>query len=182
MESEMRLVLVVGPSGAGKDTLLRAARKEFASDSSRGFVRRYITRPPDANEDNYYVDAAGFEELERSAFFLSSWQAHDNRYGIPRSEVEQRTCSQLIASISRTAIEDFQDHVIHIVHVTARPDVLEERLRGRGREVSEQIHRRLRRQPVLSSSVGDVIDFDNSGALDESIRAFLSLLDDVQRI
>jgi len=41
------LVLVVGPSGAGKDSLLKAAREEFRGDPRIGFARRVITRPAD---------------------------------------------------------------------------------------------------------------------------------------
>jgi ribose 1,5-bisphosphokinase PhnN len=65
----MKVILVVGPSGAGKDTLLRAAREHFAAVPSLGFARRYITRPPGVDEDNYYVDEVGFSLLENAAFF-----------------------------------------------------------------------------------------------------------------
>lgn len=175
----MRVILVVGPSGAGKDTLLRSARKEFTGLPTLGFAKRYITRPPDTNEDNYYVDKSGFELLEKSSFFLSSWRAHGNCYGIPHHEIiEARGRQTTITSISRSAIADFQNGCLNPITllITARPDVLEQRLIARGRESVEDIRARLRRsQQSLTTS--DYITFDNSDELHQSTRKFISLLE-----
>ena len=74
------LVLVVGPSGAGKDSLLNAARAAFADDPRIHFVRRVITRPADpGGEDHEPVNEAGF--AARS--FALSWSAHGLSDGIP---------------------------------------------------------------------------------------------------
>ena len=57
-----RLVLVVGPSGAGKDTLLGLARVACADDGNIVFPRRVITREASASEENEEVSAGTFQE------------------------------------------------------------------------------------------------------------------------
>lgn len=170
---------MVGPSGAGKDTLLRAARKQLSPTRTLGFARRYITRPPDLNEDNYYVDKSGFELLEKASFFLSSWRAHGNCYGIPQKEIsEEYERDTTIMSISRSAIIDFQNACLNpiTILITAHPDVLEQRLAARGRESAEDIRARLLRAEQKLQT-GDYIAFDNSEELHHSTQKFISLLE-----
>ncbi len=57
-----RLILVVGPSGAGKDTLLGLAKAACADDPNIVFPRRVITRQASASEDNEEVSAGTFQE------------------------------------------------------------------------------------------------------------------------
>src|SRR5262249_20842835 len=56
-----RLIVVVGPSGAGKDTLIGLARAELAPDSRVIFPKRVITRPSSSAEDNDAVASASFD-------------------------------------------------------------------------------------------------------------------------
>ncbi len=70
-EYAMSIILLTGPSGSGKDSLLRHARTHFPSERLT-FARRYITRPPDSNEDNFFVDDHAFACLQQSGFFPPS--------------------------------------------------------------------------------------------------------------
>ncbi len=70
------LVLVVGPSGAGKDSLLQTAREAFRCDPRIGFARRVITRPADPDGENHEpVSEAEFTARD----FALSWSAHGLR-------------------------------------------------------------------------------------------------------
>ena len=174
----MNIILVVGPSGSGKDTLLRSARKILASNEEFGFARRYITRPPDNSEDNYYLDPAAFKVLERCGFFLATWQAHNNSYGIAEYILNAAGGREtVICSVSRSAIADFEarcDQTVTI-EVTASMAILKARLLARGRESETDINRRLARakQPVKARKH---LVFDNSLPLEESSARFTSLL------
>ncbi|MGL4406286.1 MAG: phosphonate metabolism protein/1,5-bisphosphokinase (PRPP-forming) PhnN, partial [Notoacmeibacter sp.] len=45
-------VAVVGPSGAGKDSILRDAAKVFVSDPLVHFAKRIVTREANSSEDH----------------------------------------------------------------------------------------------------------------------------------
>ena len=100
-----RLVLVVGPSGAGKDTLLNLARCACAGNSRIVFPRRLVTRAASAFEDNLQVDDEAFERLLAEGALAVHWGAHGHRYALPRSvEDEVRVGHTVVANVSRTVI------------------------------------------------------------------------------
>src|ERR1700686_4695699 len=124
------LVLVVGPSGAGKDALLSGARQAFAGDPRIHFARRVITRPVDAGgEDHEAVTEAEFAARD----FALSWSAHGLRYGIPAEGV--RRTPVVVANVSRGVVDDAAARFpVRVIEVTAPPDMLASRLAARGRE------------------------------------------------
>ena len=144
-----------------------------------GFIRRYITRPPDGNEDNYYLDLTAFLLLKQANFFVSTWHAHGNHYGIPAQTMSAQNGYDLILlSISRSAIVDFEQRhdAVTTIQVTVQEDVLRKRLQKRNREDDLEIQKRLARarSPVIAR---DLITFDNSSDLNSSICNFVDLLE-----
>jgi ribose 1,5-bisphosphokinase len=146
------LVLVVGPSGAGKDTLLNAARRALAGDARFRFVRRVITRPADpAGEDHEPVTEAEFGARD----FALQWQAHGLRYGIP-VDIAADVASGVVvaANVSRAVIAEAAARFpVRVIEVTAPPQVLAERLAMRGRETASDIAARLTRTVSLPENV-----------------------------
>ncbi len=162
-------VLVVGPSGAGKDTLIRAARTAFDPSDGVLFVRRAVTRPDDpAGEGHRAMTMAEFEAAERSGRFAVRWRAHGLGYGIP-AEVDRHVGSGgvAVANGSRAALPLFAARYLHlrVVHVTARPDILAARLAARGRESGRAILERMRRAADggLAELPAGTVTIDNSG-------------------
>ena len=83
------MIVVVGPSGAGKDTLIDYARDRLSHNSDISFVRRVITRPATAGgEDHLAVTEAEFELMRQQQAFAVSWGAHGLFYGIPTDTLE----------------------------------------------------------------------------------------------
>jgi phosphonate metabolism protein PhnN/1,5-bisphosphokinase (PRPP-forming) len=69
------LILVVGPSGAGKDSLIAGAAQRLGSDPALVFARRVITRPSGSGgEDHFAVTATEFDRLGREGGLMLHWQ------------------------------------------------------------------------------------------------------------
>ena len=76
-------IYVMGPSGAGKDSVLARARALISPDFPVAFAHRYITRPADAGGENHVaLSEAEFERLRALGLFVFHWTAHGFRYGI----------------------------------------------------------------------------------------------------
>lgn len=174
------MVVVVGPSGAGKDSVMSYAARHFADEARVRFVRRVITRPADAGgEAHEAIDADGFRRQATEGAFAVSWDAHGLSYGIPRETLNQLGQGvTLVANGSRSALPAFARTYprLKVVLVTARPDILAARLAARGRESAEAIAKRLDRAVPKIVVAADTVIIDNSGALEEAGDAFVSLL------
>ncbi len=174
------MVVVVGPSGAGKDSVMSYASRHFADEARVKFVRRVITRPADAGgEAHQAIDADGFRRREAEGDFAVSWDAHGLSYGIPRETLDELAQGvTLIANGSRSALPAFAAIYprLKVVVVTARPDILAARLAARGRESAEAIAKRLDRAVPEIVVASDTVVIDNSGALEDAGEAFVSVL------
>jgi ribose 1,5-bisphosphokinase len=143
-----KLVLVVGPSGAGKDTLLGLARVACADDANIVFVRRVVTRESSSAEDNEQMSPAAFRDAQARGAFAIHWEAHGHAYGLPRSiEDDIRAGRTVVANVSRTVIPALRQAYANVlaVSVTAPADVLATRLAMRKRGSDGNIAERLAR-------------------------------------
>jgi ribose 1,5-bisphosphokinase len=146
------LVLVVGPSGAGKDTLIDAARNALADDPRFRFVRRVITRPADAGGEAHEVVTADAFAARR---FALAWAAHGLRYGIPEGIADDIAGGRVVvANVSRGVIAEAAARFpVRVIVVTAPPEVLAARLAARGREDAAARVARLARAIALPAGV-----------------------------
>jgi ribose 1,5-bisphosphokinase len=143
-----RLVLVVGPSGAGKDTLLQLAKAACADNRNIVFPRRVITREASPSEDNEEVGEGGFRDALARGEYAMHWQAHGHCYALPRAiDADIRAGRTVVANVSRTVIgavrRAYAD--VAVVSITAPPQVLAERLAMRQRDSDGTIEHRLQR-------------------------------------
>ena len=172
------LILVVGPSGVGKDTLLAGAREQLGDSGRFVFPRRYITRPADyGGEDHVPVSPEAFDAMRADGKFLLHWSAHGFHYGVSGSIVEDlRQGCAVVVNGSRGVVADAREriHPLHAVHVTASRDAIAERLSRRGRETAEQSKQRLDRA-VAATGNGDIV-FQNDLPVKQAISAFADVL------
>jgi ribose 1,5-bisphosphokinase len=172
-----RLVAVVGPSGSGKDSIMRAASEMLAGDGAIVFPRRVITRAADVHEDHIPVSRAEFREAEAAGAFSMSWEAHGLRYGIPR-DVDDMLGNGLtvVVNVSRGIMPLLRERYrnLTIVAVSVDPQRLAQRLTGRGRETHEEIQSRVARARQCETAGPATVEIDNNGSLQEAVRSFLS--------
>ncbi|WP_377293209.1 phosphonate metabolism protein/1,5-bisphosphokinase (PRPP-forming) PhnN [Rhizobium sp. SG2393] len=178
------LVVVVGPSGAGKDSVMGAARALLGERDDVVFLRRCITRPADAGgEAHHAVDTATFRQMQAAGTFAVAWHAHGLDYGVPRAALDDVAAGRtVIVNGSRHAIDDFRSAfgMIHGVLITAAPEILARRLAARGRESEEEIAARLARRPREQQAMGPGFTLiDNSGAIEIAAQRFAGLIEDI---
>jgi len=153
------LVLVVGPSGAGKDTLLGLAKAACADDGNIVFPRRVITREASASEENEEVSTGTFQEALARGDYAMHWEAHGHCYALPRTiDDEIRIGRTIVANVSRTVIGAMRSAYadVVVVSITAPPNVLAERVAMRARTSDGMVENRLRRTVTDASAVPDV--------------------------
>jgi ribose 1,5-bisphosphokinase len=136
-------VLVAGPSGAGKDTLLDLARGALAGRPGFHFARRCITRPSDAGgEAHEALTEPEYAARVAAGAFFAHWRAHGLGYGLP-AEIGARLAGgeTVIVNASRAAIAAIAaSHApTELVIVDAPPALRAARLAARGRESAAEI-------------------------------------------
>ena len=172
------LVLVVGPSGVGKDTLIAEARSRLADDPTFVFPRRMVTRQAVPQLEDH--DTMSWEDF-RGGDFALSWEAHGLGYALSRSiEDDIGAGRTVVVNVSRKVIESAAGrYPWGIVVVTADPAVRAERLAGRGRESADEVAARLAREgAAVPAGMAAVVVVDNSGALEPAVLAFVAALRD----
>lgn len=170
------LALVVGPSGAGKDTLMAAAAAALADDDRFVFARRVITRTShDTSEDHDTLAPDTFARKAADGEFLLWWQAHGLGYAIPMTIAEElRRTKVVIANVSRTSLASAERLVGRVVvfHITAPVPVLTARIAARGREPLSEIADRLARQPTLATERALIVEIINDASIAMAAQRF----------
>jgi ribose 1,5-bisphosphokinase len=171
-----RLIYVVGPSGAGKDTLLRHWLAMLPDPSPVQLARRTITRPAapgSAAEQHEAVSDAQMSQLLAEGAFALHWRANGLRYGVRHHH---------LAALARgnwQVVNGSRGHLpallcvaplAQVVLVTADPGVLAARLAARGREAPGQIEQRLRRAAELAGHLPAALVIRNEGCVEAAAK------------
>ncbi len=178
------LVVLSGPSGAGKDAVL----DEMASRGHRFHrVITCTTRPPREGErdgvDYFFVTDAQFDGLVAGDGLLEHAVVYGHRSGVPRQQVVDalqegldvyvRTDVQGAASIKRLA-----PGAVLVFIAPASLGELEERIRARGADDEERVQRRLKTAHEEMARRGEFahVIVNEPGRLDATVDRLLGLL------
>ncbi|MEH0834903.1 ribose 1,5-bisphosphokinase [Pectobacterium cacticida] len=175
-----KLIYLIGPSGAGKDSLLRAIRQLALPRLL--VAHRYITRPAEIKGENHIaLTMEEFALRERLGLFALHWQAHEYYYGIG-IEIDDwlQRGNNVIVNGSRAYLSQARErygNTLFPICLTVSASILRERLRTRGRESEQQIATRLRRTEEEQRRLpSDCMLLNNDGDLQRTLSTFQSLL------
>jgi ribose 1,5-bisphosphokinase len=182
---QARLIYLMGPSGAGKDSVIDAARSRLATIPV-DVVRRVITRSAESiGEQAVGVSDERFAAMQDAGDFAMNWQANGHDYGIPADiNLWLAQGRHVLVNGSRAYLPEAQRRYPDLlaVLVSVSSEVLRQRLLARGRESLQDIESRLQRNECLRSEAQQwqgqdapqVVD--NSGSLDQAVAALMALL------
>jgi ribose 1,5-bisphosphokinase len=161
-----RLVVVVGPSGAGKDTLIAEARARLAGDPAFRFPLRLVTRAASAAEDHLTISEGDFAHAVGRGDFAFWWEAHGLKYALPAAiDDDLRAGRAVVCNVSRGIVAALRQRYVRpvVVLVTAPADVLAGRLATRGRMSDGDLARRLGREAPPPAEIAPDHVIENVG-------------------
>lgn len=182
---QVRLIYLMGPSGAGKDSVIDAARPQLAAIPVE-VARRVITRSAESlGEQAMGVSDDRFAAMERAGDFAMNWRANGHDYGIS-TDINGWLADgrSVLVNGSRDYLPEAQRRYPDLlpVLVSVNSEVLRERLLLRGRESLQEIELRLQRNERLRltaqqwQGLGAPWVLDNSGTLQQAVGALMALL------
>ena len=174
-----RLVLIVGPSGAGKDTLIAGTKAACSSKPAIVFLRRVVTRPASDAEDHDTLDNESFERSMKDGAFAFWWEAHGHKYGIPLTADHHIRAGRIVVSnVSRAIVDETRKKYAHVdaVLVTAPSDVLASRLARRSRQTDGSLAERIRRNEAFGGFQADHV-IETTSTPDAAVQQLLAILD-----
>jgi phosphonate metabolism protein PhnN/1,5-bisphosphokinase (PRPP-forming) len=167
-----RLIVVVGASGAGKDSVLRAWLGGLLPREGPVLARRTITRPAgDPTEAHEAIDDAGFRAAETAGAFAVAWEAHGLRYGVRWDQLLPLQQGRwVVMNGSRAHLPALRSlaPAARVIEIAASTAVRSARLARREREDGWAAQQRLVRNAPVA---GAELIVDNDAALNDAVEA-----------
>jgi ribose 1,5-bisphosphokinase len=169
----------VGPSGAGKDTLLARARARFEGDPLVVFPPRLVTRMTSAAEDHITLSEHDFAEAVANGGLAFWWEAHGLKYALPIGLDDHiRAGRTVVCNVSRGIIRALRQRYarLAVVLITAPPDILAARLAARGRASDGDLALRIARQAPPDEELAPDLVIENIDDIERSAASLLAAI------
>ncbi len=142
------LVVVSGPSGAGKGTICQALLEKTALAYSVSATTRQPRAGEVDGESYYFISVEAFEEMIEKDELLEWARVYDNYYGTPLKKVEEKLAAgeDILLEIDTQGAMKVREKFPEGVYIFILPPSLaelERRIRGRDTETEEVLKKRL---------------------------------------
>ncbi len=185
------LVIISGPSGVGKDTIIDAMRLR-PHDPEYHYVVTCTTRSPRAGEvdgvDYQFLSRATFDEQRAAGGFLEANQVHGNWYGTPRSQVRDALDAghHVILKIDVQGAQVVKTKVPGALLIFLIPPSLQdlfERLRSRATETADELELRQRNAAIelARQEDYDYVVTNETGQVQRTAERIDEIIDDERR-
>ena len=160
-----KLVIVSGPSGAGKDTIVNELLKR---DAGLTVSVSATSREPRGQEKNgveyYFISAAEFIEKSQHGDFIEFAQYGSNYYGTLKEDVQKRVDDDKIVILvievkGAENVKKLYPDALSIFILPPSEEVLEKRLRARQTENEDAI---IKRMNIAKAEIAKSVEYDYS--------------------
>lgn len=177
-----RLIIVSGPSGSGKDTILKKVLERMPELK---FSISSVTRPMRSGEvegEKYnFVSREYFEEMIRSDSLLEYNCYVGNYYGTPRGPVDEviKNGGEIVIEVDVNGAHNIKKKIDDALLIFIMPpsfEVLKSRLSGRGTDSEEVIAKRMKEAQGEISCAEDYDYIVINDDLDEAVEDFITII------
>ena len=183
MNQKGLLVIISGPAGSGKGTIVSRLRELAPFDFSVSATTR-SPRPGEQHGVHYYfVDKADFENKIKEGEMLEYAQYVGNYYGTPRKPVEDALSAgkNIILDIEVKGALQIKEKMPEAIMIYVLPpdyETLLARIRGRGTETEEVIQKRMNeaKNEIKTFPKYDYVVINRDGGVDRAAQDVLSIL------
>lgn len=176
------LYIVTAPSGAGKTTLVKAL---LAADPHIQLSVSFTTRAPREGEvngrDYHFVERAEFERMISNCEFLEYAEVYGNYYGTSQTWINSviESGRDILLEIDWQGAQQVRRLFPDAIGIFVLPpslDVLEQRLRGRGKDSDEVIARRMKvaREEISHVDEADYVIVNEH--VDDAVRDIIAVV------
>jgi guanylate kinase len=189
------LVILSGPSGVGKDTIIDEIRRR-ERETGRAGLRHYVitvtTRAPREGEvdgiDYHFVSREEFLRIRAARGFLEANEVHGNWYGSPRDQVRDALAAgrDAILKIDVQGAATVKDQVSEALLIFVIPPTLEtlfQRLRARATETADELELR-QRNAALELARQEDYDYvvtNETGLVERTAERIEAIIEDEHR-